>query len=423
MNIRELLEKRAAMGDQAAKLIEGAEKETRGLNAEEKEKYVKIRADIDGINDLITQERELSSALGAVPVPGQEVRETAKPKSASEDAYRAAFDVYLRHGAGHDSPLTQEQRKLVQEVRAASPLSAVTGDAGGYTVPQGFYNQLTEAMKWYGGMRASKATVLSTTLGNDLPIPTANDTSNVGELVAENTAVTQAVTEMAFGSVTLKARKYSSKTVLVPLELMRDSAFDIGAFVARKLGERIGRITNTKNTLGTGTNEPYGVVPASTAGVTGTTGQTLKVIYDDLVNLKHAVDAAYRANAQWMINDSTAAVLELIKDSYGRPLLNSTLQGIGGPIDGGSVAGGSTLLGYPVVINNDVAVMAANAKSILFGDFSNYYIRDVSGIQLFRIVDKYIETGQVGFLAYYWGDGALVDAGMHPIKYYANSAS
>jgi HK97 family phage major capsid protein len=55
---------------------------------------------------------------------------------------------------------------------------------GGYTVPQGFYDQLIEAMKWFGGMRPV-ANVFSTDSGNALPIPTTNDTSNVGEILAE----------------------------------------------------------------------------------------------------------------------------------------------------------------------------------------------------------------------------------------------
>lgn len=435
MNVRELLEKRAALGEQARAIINKAETETRGLNAEETEKYKKLKSDIDGISALIAHERELSSALTAVEIPTEENRgkpgkPTDKPtdKAASEE-YRDAFRAFLTYGLG-ECPwgrMTPEQRNLVLEMRtenrAGSPLSDITGALGGYTVPQGFYTTLTDAMKWFGGMRQSKATVLRTASGNVLPIPTANDTSNTGELLDENTTATQATSEISFGQVQLRARKYSSKIILVPIELLQDSAFDMSTFLAKKLGQRIGRITNTHFTTGTGTNQPMGVVTGSTLGVTGGSGYTVTVAYDDLVGLKHSVDVAYRANGQWMINDSTAAVLEKLKDANNRPLLNSTLQGVSGEVNGGDIKGGATLLGYPVVINNDMPVMAANAKSILFGDFSNYYIRDVMEIQLVRFQEKYMDAGQIGFLAYYRGDGVMVDAGMHPIKYYANSAS
>ena len=67
--------------------------------------------------------------------------------------------------------------------------------------------------------------------------------------------------------------------------------------------------------------------------------------------------------------------------------------------------------------------MAANAKSLLFGDFSHYVIRDVMAVQLFRMTDsKYTEKGQVGFLAFMRSGGAMVDVG-GAVKAYQNSAT
>ena len=79
--------------------------------------------------------------------------------------------------------------------------------------------------------------------------------------------------------------------------------------------------------------------------------------------------------------------------------------------------------GKSYIINNDVAVMAANAKSIAFGDFSNYFIRDVMDLMIVRMGEKYIENGQIGFVAFSRHDGAYVDAGQGPIKLYVNSAT
>jgi HK97 family phage major capsid protein len=67
--------------------------------------------------------------------------------------------------------------------------------------------------------------------------------------------------------------------------------------------------------------------------------------------------------------------------------------------------------------------MAANAKSILFGDFKNYLIRDVMDLTLFRMTDSaFTLNGQVGFVAFQRSGGKLVSAGQ-PIKYYQNSAT
>ena len=67
--------------------------------------------------------------------------------------------------------------------------------------------------------------------------------------------------------------------------------------------------------------------------------------------------------------------------------------------------------------------MAANAKSILFGDFTRYYVRIVLGMQLMRLVERYADALQIGFLAFMRADGNLLDAGTHPIVYYSNSAT
>src|SRR5690606_40696617 len=83
----------------------------------------------------------------------------------------------------------------------------------------------------------------------------------------------------------------------------------------------------------------------------------------------------------------------------------------------------NTILGYPYVVNNDMPVMAADAKSILFGDFSNYFIRDVLGVQLLRLEERYADYLQVGFLAFSRHDGVLADAGAGPIRYYQNSST
>jgi HK97 family phage major capsid protein len=318
---------------------------------------------------------------------------------------------------------------LTINLRAASPLSDVTGAAGAYTVPSGFVYNLEKNLKWYGGVRAAGPTILRTATGNPLPWPTTDDTGNTGEITAENTAAGQATTEMSFGQVTFGGYKYDSQVVKVPIELLQDSAFDIQSIVFDALQRRIGRKQNNDFTVGTGTNMPKGVVVASALGATGASGQTAKVLYADFVNLEHSVDPWYRANGKYMMHDSTCASIEALVDTTGRPLLNSSFAGINADVFAGrpdGVAPGITrytIKGYPVVVNNDMATMAANAKSVLFGDFSKYVVREVMDIMLIRFNELYMGNLQVGFLAVARADGNLVDAGAHPIRYYANSAT
>jgi len=409
MTTVEKRQKRGQLFKDADAILNAAQTENRSLSAEENLQYDRMIAEMDSLKTEIDREErhaETAAELRANPGATMKPATGEKPGTSAEER-NVAFRNYLMNGY---EGMTPEQRKLMAEYRA---LSVGTTTAGGYTVPQGFYDQVQAAMKFFGGIRKSTATIMKTSMGNALPIPTANDTGNTGELVAENTAVS--AQDITFGQVTLNAYKFSSKTVLVSFELLQDSGIDIEAFIAQKLGERLGRIQNTYFTTGTGTSQPQGVVVGSTLGKTGTTGQTTSIIYDDLIDMIHSVDPAYRQGGKchWMMNDMSLKVIRKIKDSQNRPLWQPGMV-LGAP---------DSIFDYPYVVNNDIATMAANAKSVLFGDFSTFFVRDVMDIQLFRIVDKYIEAGQVGFLAYARADSKAVDAGMHPISYYANSAT
>jgi HK97 family phage major capsid protein len=408
MAMMELRQKRHAIAEEARGILKLAGDEGRALTQEEQVKWDRMMADVDSLRSTI-EAMEKQSVLDQEMNQRMEV--TAKqaavsnPMAPSQSQVDSAFRSWMING---QEGMTTEQRSILKEYRAQS----TTGSAGGYTIPQGFYNQLIDGLKAFGGMREAGATILTTASGNTLPIPTVDDTSNVGAILAENTAAS--AQDLTFDQKTLGSYKYTSKVVLVSYELMQDSAFDMQTFLARKLAERIGRITNTHFTVGDGSSKPYGVVAGAALGKTGTTGQTTSVTYEDLVDLLHSVNRSYRTpNAAFMMSDSTYKAIRKLKDSEGLPLWATNVAS-GAP---------DTLLGARIVINDDVAAMAANAKSILYGDFSNYFIRDVTGVELYRISDKYIESGQVGFVAFSRHDGVLVNAGQNPIKYYANSAS
>ena len=417
----ELRERRMSLVKEAQSILEAAP--ATGMSPENEQRFDSLMAEADKVEANIKRAEEVEAevrdleaayrpAVKPEPRGGNddpEQREAARSKSESR-----AFTAYLRGGM---SGLSGEQRKVMEARFEARSLAEGTTTAGGFLVPQDFYRKLTEAYKWYGGMRQSGATILQTADGATMPFPTDNDTSNAGAILAENAQATE--TDMAFGSVSLGAWTYTSKIVTVPLNLVQDAAFDLDSYLARKLGIRIGRITNTHFTVGTGSSQPRGVTIDATSGKVGLTGQTLTLIYDDLVDLEHAIDPAYRPQSRFMLHDSSLKIIKKLKDTGGRPLWRSSLEGIGVAVSGNP----DTINGYPYVVNNDMAVMAANAKSVLFGDFSNYMIRDVMGVQIMRLTERYADFFQVGYIAFARADGALIDAGTHPVAYYQNSAT
>jgi len=319
--------------------------------------------------------------------------------------------------SGGVSALSDDQRRSMRarvspDIRAA--MSTTTGSEGGYTVAPEFSTTLIQAMKAAFAVR-SVATQFQTATGAQLQFPTADATSEEGEIVGQNAPVGKQDT--GFGLASLDVYKYSSKSIALPFELIQDSFFNIESYIQNLLQLRLGRIQNRHHTLGTGSGQPRGLVPAAGAGKVGATGQTVTITYDDLVDLEHSVDPYYRPAGKWMMNDDTLRILRKVKDPQGRPIF------VPGYETGNAGGAPDRLLGREIVINQHMPVMAANAKSVLFGDFSKYMVRDVMDFTLFRMTDsKYTENGQVGFLAFCRSGANLIDVG-GAVKYYQNSAT
>jgi len=368
---------------------------------------------IEAIDGAIQREQKAIDLLAAET---QQVERIADSRNVSlGDAKSIAArqrEIHVKWLRKGDEAISAEERAFIRNT-----MSTTTTTEGGHTVPTTVANSVVQALKAYGGMREA-ADVFSTDSGEQINFPTSDGTAEVGELIAQNTTATGA--DPSFGVVSLPVYKYSSKIVAVPFELLQDSNVDIEALVVGRLGVRLGRITNQHFTTGTGSGQPNGIVTAAASGKVGTTGQTLTVIYDDLVDLQHAVDPAYRRlpGVGFMMSDSSIKVVRKIKDGQSRPIF---VPGFETGVPGGAP---DTLLGSPVIVNQDVATMAANAKSILFGAFKNYKIRDVMSVQMFRFTDSaYTKLGQVGFLAWMRTGGNLVDVSGASVKYYQNSAT
>lgn len=403
--LQALREKRAALAQKARSLVEDNSKEWK---PEHQQQYDSFMNELDDIKAHIDRTTAILEKISDDAMHDRVLERIESHVGESKDS--AALNIFKKWARNGDKVMTQEDWGAIRNT-----MSVGTPAQGGYTVPTEVVSSVADVLKDYGGMRAA-ATVIQTDSGAPINYPTSDGTSEVGELIAENTTAT--ALDPSFGVVSLVPYKFSSKIIAIPFELLQDTAVDMVAFITKRIGDRLGRIQNQMFTTGTGTAQPLGVVTAAASGKVGTTGQTTTVIYDDLVDLIHSIDPAYRSgnNVQFMMNDSSLKVLRKLKDSQQRPIFLPGYDGLSGPMP-------DTLLGYQITINQDMAAMSANAKSILFGDFSRYTIRDVMGLTLFRFEDSaYVKLGQIGFLAWMRSGGTLTDGG-YPIKYYQNSAT
>lgn len=401
-SIQALREQRGAI----AKTLHARVEKTTWTDADQTA-YEAGMAEIEDIDARISRITALNERIVSDALEDRAMEATARAVRDNGGDPKAVFQKWLRGG---EAALNAADMASIRNT-----MSTTTGSEGGFTVATEVARSVLDVLRQHGGMRRV-ANVIQTEGGNTINFPTSDGTSEVGEIVAEN--VQAAVANLVFGTRALSTFKYSSRTVAVPIELLQDSSIDVEALVRRRLATRLARITNAHFTTGTGTGQPQGVVPAVSVGKTGLTGQTTSVIFDDLVDLQHSVDPAYRelGNESFMMNDQTLRQIRKIRDGQNRPIFVPGYE-VGVP---GGVP--DTLLGNRVIVNQDMANMAANARSILFGDFSFYTIRDVMEVTMFRFTDSvYATRGQVGFLAWSRHGGQMID--VNAARAYQNSAT
>lgn len=421
MTVIEMRRKRANLWEQMKEIHERAKTENRDMNAEEKQRWEALNAEVDSLKATIDrEERHAELEAEMVAESSRQAEQDGEQEARHEQTitataeYRDAYRAYLRGGM---SDLDREQRTLLRqghqalEGAEARALGVAAGPVGGFTVPDEAMRPIVSAMLAVGGVRRTRASVITTASGADLPIPLSDDTANEGERIGENAGVAEL--DPTFGQKILRSYMYTSRIVRVPYQFLQDTSIsDFESWLAEMFGQRIGRRQNRDFTNGAGGNQPEGLVSASTLGAQ--TAAAGVIAWEDLVALEHSVDPSYRMGAQWMFHDAVLQELKQLSDGQNRPLW----------LPGVSVGEPDTILRYSYVINQHMpapvgAAWAAGDRAIVFGDMSYYWIRDVRGFSIIRLDERYADNLQVGFLAFARADGALIDAGTHPIRHLA----
>lgn len=461
MTVKELLEKRNALFKGELTTLRDAfnANDQQWQDAEQEQRWVAVNAEYDQLSEQIESQRSAEQVASRFReleeeqtrsindgrrIPGTDDRtggdQFRNEDPITEETRTLALAAWIRANSGRpipeqqmaacqrlrmnpmastlefSMPGTQRYRDLqaamrsvhhsrsLDAIRESRALSAYTLSAGGVTVPNSLVQSLEINMLAFGGMRQVAETII-TSDGGELAWPTADDTSNTGEQLGESGSIGSS-TDPTFGAVTWNAYKFSSKPVLVPYELLEDSVFDLPRVLGEMLGERLGRITNTKYTTGSGGATPKGIVTAATLGVTAASATAIAA--SEIFDLVHSVDPAYRMGARFMMHDNIVLHLRKLTNGDGDYLWQSGMRE-GVP---------DRLADYGITINQDMASSVATTnKTILFGQLSKYKIRRVNTIRMYRLEERYRDNDQDGFIAFVREDGNLLDAGTAPVKY------
>lgn len=394
--LKRLLEERANVWEQTKAHLDTVEKEGREFTGEADETYTRFNDRLSELDKRIGEESDLAE------------------RNAKADEVRAKYAGQTKAPEAAAAKVQTDEdilRSMVRgEVRGVEfrDLTKLSAGAGANTVATNFYGSLVEHMIENSAIRQTNVTVLTTDGGNALQVPKTTTHPTAG-IIAEAGSITES--DAVFGQVTLDAYKYAF-TTQVSTELEQDTGVNLAEYLARIGGEALGNGSGAHFVTGTGSSQPNGVVTASTLGVTGGTGVTGAFTADNLIDLYYSVIAAYRNRGTWLMGDASLKAARKLKDTTNQYLW----------VPGLSAGESDTLLGRPVVNDTNVADPALSAKSVVFGDMSRYFIRDVKGVRVERSTEFAFQNDLVTWRFILRTDGDLIDT-TGAIKHFAGAGT
>ncbi|CAN0402677.1 unnamed protein product, partial [Scytosiphon promiscuus] len=372
--------------------------------------YDKLEGQIKQAENLERIERDLSERANQ-PDPSR--RPDMGPGSAPgadggvATDYRSAFASYMR-AMGNTALLPPEERAILQagydQLTPEQRAQTTTNAAGGYTVPEEMMSILIKTMAAWGPMYNDDiCTTIETTSGASIDLPTVDDTG-VDAAASGGEAVTltdDGGKDVTFGQKSLGGFSFDTEWLRVSKELADDSIFALEKLLGELLGERIGRLANLQLTTCSGSGAPNGIVTAS--GLGKTAAGTAAITFDEVMDLEHSVDPAYREGpkVRFMFNDSTLLAMRKLKDGDGNYLwqMGNVQKGVPASFNNRAYS-----------INQAMDSLASAKKVMLFGDFGKYYVRKIGGVLIGAIQDKDFWPG-FGVAGYARFDGELGDTG------------
>lgn len=296
-------------------------------------------------------------------------------KDAEVTPERKAFTSFLKHG---------EQRMPADEAKA---LIVADDTRGGYLAPADFQTEVIKGIVEISPVRQA-ARVGSTAAGSViLPKRTGTPTASwVGE------TETRPSTESSYGQVEIPVAEMAAY-VDVSVQLLEDAAVNVEAEVASDLAQEFGRLEAQSFQLGDGVKKPLGIMKAPDVAykATGNASTLGTNPADLLIDTFYSLPAMYRNRAVWMMNSTTIAAVRKLKDGSTGAYLWQPGLAQGDP---------ATILGRPLIEDNEIDDIGSAAEPILFGDISSAYrIYDRVGMSILRDPYSLATSGKVRFHA------------------------
>lgn len=375
-NFKELEEKKNDLIERATVIVNGAESEKRELTDDEAKELAEIRDDVKKIKEeLATLELIKDETKDVAEEEGEKMED--EKKADVEQAEERAFDAYVRgtvlnerageltKGANGAVIPTTIVNKIIKKVYDICPIleqSTKYNVKGKLEIP--FYGETDE---------------------NAITVAFANEfedlTSNVG----------------AFTKIELDGYLAGALT-LVSRSLINNSQFNLVEFIVSHMAYAIKRFIEDK-LLNGATGKVTGLTTAVTAV---TTEASTAITADEIVQLHDSIKDDFQNGAIWIMSPATRTALRTLKATTGYYLLNDDI----------STPFGTSLLGKPVYVSDNMPDMEAGKTAIYYGDMKGLATKFAEEMEIEVLREKYATQHAIGVVGWLEFDGKIENAQM-----------
>lgn len=375
MQLKNMIERKNERITRAEEILKGAETEKRELTDDEAAELAEIRDDVQKIKAAL----KINDELGA---DDKQPKEEAKPMGDNTDKQQdtearelRAFEAYLRGD------------KVMQERSGELTLTD-----NGAVIPTSIANQIVKKVYDVAPVlqRSQKYNVKG-----KLQLP-YYDTSTSSIKVAYAQEFTPlASSNGAFKSIELSGYLAGALSK-ISNSLINNSQFDIVSFVVNQMGEDIARWIEHELLIGTSQKV------AGLSGITNTTTAKAAnaITADEIVTMKDSIKDVYQSNAVWIMSNKTRTALRLLKGTDGHYLLQDDITS----------EFGSTLLGKPIYVSDNMPEIGTGTAPIYYGDLTGLATKFTENISTQILREKYADEHATGVVAWFEFDAKVQDA-------------
>ena len=378
-DLKSLIEQRADLVQEMNDLTNTAETEKRAFTPEEDAKFDELEGKVKTLDTTI-EKMERARSLKMKGAKKDEKEDLTEKEQAEKE--ERAFANYIRSCCGEQ----------VLETRAGE--QNLTMGNNGAIIPTTIANRIINTVRDICPIYA-KATIYH--VNGTLKIPVwgkANTTHGIK--VGYQEEFTEIIADSGkFSSIDLSGYLVGALT-LIGKTVVNNAQVDVVSFIVTEMAKEIAAFIEKELLIGT-SGKAQGALDVDN---TVETASATAITMDDLITVQASVKQAYQKNACWAVNSATFTAFRKLKDGNNRYLLQDDITG----------EFPYRLLGKPVYVSDNMPVVAAGTKPVLYGDLSGLSVNVRENVQIQVLQEKYATQHAVGVVAWLELDSKVSDS-------------